>query len=240
MAQSEKVFRDTLCESRSYGVETSDPTGARIIDELRRQTKELRAYLEAEKARNRQILRDHEKRLYKIREEEAMRLDTALEACSMRKEQEKNNEIKKVEERLEKQRDQDFQMLKKEKMEELNSSLRKWQMEKNEALRAAAEVERRKSSNEFHAHLAEDEAQNRIAKLTREVFILGEQNEALEVRVKNLSRLNLAQIDQMRKMKLECEINVEDVIKKHKAEASRWGKEGGLNQGCEKGKRWSE
>ena len=221
MAQSERVFRDTLCESRSYGVETSDPTGARTIDELRRLTKELRMQVEAEKTRLRQTVRDHGKRLQQIREEEAMRLDAALEACSMRKEQEKAIEIKKVEERLEKQRNQDIQMLKKEKMEELNRSLRKWQMEKNEAMRAVSEAERRKSSDVFQAQSAEEEAQLREAKLTREVFILGEQNEALEVQLKNLSRLNVVQIDQMRRLKLECDSKVEGIIKKHKTEASR-------------------
>lgn len=221
MAQSEKVFRDTLCESRSYGVETADPTGARTIDELRRQTKDLRAQLEAEKVKHRQTQRDHEKKLHQVHEEEAMRVDAALEACSMRKEQEKNNEMKKLEERLEKQREQDIRMLRKEKIEELNRSLRKWQMQKNEAVRIAAEVERRKSSEEFQAQYAEDEAQMREAKLTREVFILGEQNEALEEQVKNLSRLSRAQIDQMRRMKQECDMKVDGIIKQHKTEASR-------------------
>lgn len=221
MAQSERVFRDTLCESRSYGVETADPTGARTIDELRRQLKEVRAQLEAEKVRHRQDVRDHEKKLQQTREEEAMRLDAALEACSMRKEQERANEMKKVEERLDKQRDQDIRMLRKEKMEELNRSLRKWQMEKNEAMRIAADIERRKSSEEFQAQYAEEEAQMREAKLTREVFILGEHNESLEEQVKNLSKLSRTQIDQMRRLKLDCDMKVEAIIRQHKTEASR-------------------
>ena len=221
MAQSEKVFRETLCESRSYGVETIDPTGARTIDELRRQTKELRAQLEGEKVKFRQTQREHERRLQQIRDEEAMRLDAALEACSVRKEQEKLNELKKLEDRLYRQRDQDLRMLRKEKMEELNRSLRKWQLQKNEAVRLAAEVERRKSSEEFQAQYSEEEAQSREAKLTREVFILGEQNEALEEQVRNLTKLNRSQIDQMRRLKMESDMKVENVIKQHKVEASR-------------------
>jgi len=221
MAQSQKVFRETLCESRSYGVETLDPTGARTIDELRRQVKELKCQLEGEKIKFRQTQRDNDKKLQQLRDEEAVRLDTALEACSVRKEQEKLNEMKKLEEKLERQRDQDLRMLRKEKMEELNRSLRKWQLEKNEAVRLAAEVERRRSSEEFQAQYAEEEAQSREAKLTREVFILGEQNEALEEQVRNLSKLNRAQIDQMRRLKLECDTKVESVIKQQKVEASR-------------------
>lgn len=221
MAQSEKVFRDTLCESRSYGVETKDPTGARTIDELRRQVKELRALYEGEKVKLRHAQRDHEKKLQQLRDEEAIRLDTALEACSVRKEQEKLNELRILEERLGKQRDQDLRTLRKEKMAELNKSLRKWQLEKNEAVRLAAEVERRRSSMEFQAQYSEEEAQSREAKLTREVFILGEQNEALEEQVRNLSKLNRAQIDQMRRLKMEADIKVENVIKQHKVEASR-------------------
>ncbi len=221
MAQSEKLFRDMLCESRSYSVETMDPTGARTIDELRRQVKELKAQYEGEKVKLRQAQRDHEKKLQQLRDEEAMRLDTALEACSVRKEQEKLNELRKLEERLGKQRDQDLRMLRKEKMEELNKSLRKWQLEKNEAVRLAAEVERRRSSMEFQAQYSEEEAQSREAKLTREVFILGEQNEALEDQVRNLSKQNRVQIDQMRRLKMEADMKVEGVIKQHKLEASR-------------------
>ena len=221
MAQSQKVFRETLCESRSYGVETLDPTGARTIDELRRQVKELKFQVEGEKMKSRQAQRDHEKKLQQLRDEEAVRLDTALEACSVRKEQEKLNELKKLEEKLDRQRDQDLRMLRKEKVEELNRSLRKWQLEKNEAVRLAAEVERRRSSEEFQAQYAEDEAQGREAKLTREVFILGEQNESLEEQVRSLSKLNHAQIDQMRRLKLECDTKVEGIIKQQKVEASR-------------------
>ena len=221
MAQSQKVFRETLCESRSYGVETLDPIGARTIDELRRQVKELKFQVEGEKMKSRQAQRDHEKKLQQLRDEEAVRLDTALEACSVRKEQEKLNELKKLEEKLDRQRDQDLRMLRKEKVEELNRSLRKWQLEKNEAVRLAAEVERRRSSEEFQAQYAEDEAQGREAKLTREVFILGEQNESLEEQVRSLSKLNRAQIDQMRRLKLECDTKVEGIIKQQKVEASR-------------------
>ena len=223
MAQSEKLFRETLCESRSYAVETTDPAGARTIDELRRQVKELRTTLEGEKVKYRETVREHEKQLHHLREEEARRLDAALEACAMRKEQEKTNELKKSEERMERQKDHELKMLKKEKTEELIRNYRKWQTEKNEAIRTAVEAERRQSLEEFQASssFSEEEAQAREAKLTREVFILGEQNDSLEQRVRDLSRLNRKQIDQMRRMKQECEMKVEAIVRQHKTEASR-------------------
>ena len=43
---TEKVFRDLLCEGRSLPAETSDPAGARTIDELRKQVKDLKAELD--------------------------------------------------------------------------------------------------------------------------------------------------------------------------------------------------
>lgn len=222
MAQSERIFRDTLCEGRSFGVETTDPTGARTIDELRKVVKELRASLEGEKAKYRQLSRDHEKQLQHIREEEGKRLDTALEACAIRKDHEKNNELKKLEERLERKRDQELRQLAKEKADELNKLCRKWQAEKNEAVRVAVEVSRRQSLEELHASFSEEEAHAREDKLTREVFMLGEQNESLEQQVRNLSRLNRAQIDQMRRVKQECESRIESILRQHKTEASRY------------------
>ena len=218
---SDKMFRDTLCESRSYPVETTDPTGARTIDELRRQVKELRATIEGEKVKRRQLIREHEKQLQQIREEEARRLDTSLEACSVRKESEKASELKKLEERLKKQKDLELRQLAKEKTDELNKSLRKWQAEKTEAVRVAVETEKRLSLEEFQASFSEDEALARENKLTREIFMLGEQNGALERQVKNLSRLNRAQIDQMRRIKQECDSKIDGILRQHKTEASR-------------------
>ena len=218
---AEKAFRDTLCESRSYNVETTDPTGARTIDELRRSVKELRATLEAERIKNRKLVREHEKQLQHIREEDARRLDAALEACGMRKEQEKSNELKKLEDKLKKQEDLAIRQLAKKKEDELNKSFRKWNHDKQEAIRVAVETERRLSMEDLQASFAEEEALARESKLTREVFILGEQNSTLEEQVRNLSRLNRAQIDQMRRIKQECDAKIENFLRQHKMEASR-------------------
>lgn len=219
--QSERIFRETLCESRGYAVETTDPSGARTIDELKRTAKELKATVEGAKVKNRELVRDHEKQLQHIREEEARRLDAALEACAVRKEQEKVNELKKLEERLKKQKEQELRQLAKEKVDELNRSFRKWQMDKNEAVRVAVDIEKRQSLEDLQSSFAEEEALARENKLTREVFILGEQNNALEQQVKNLSRLNRAQIDQMRRIKQECDVKIDNIIRQHKTEASR-------------------
>lgn len=222
--QSERIFRDTLCESRSYGVETTDPTSARVIDELKRTVKDLRAVVEAEKVKQRQLEWEHNKQLQHIREEEARRLDASLEACVVRKEQEKANEMKKLEERLKKQKNQEFRLLEKEKADELNRCYKKWHLDKSEAVRVAVDTEKRQSLEELQASFAEEEALARENKLTREVFVLGEQNNALEQQVKNLSRLSRAQIDQMRRIKQECDVKVESVIRQHKIEASRYAR----------------
>lgn len=219
--QSERVFRETLCESRSYAVETTDPTSARTIDELRRTVKELRATLEAEKIKNRQLARDHEKQLQHLREEEARRLDTSLEACTIRKDQEKANELKKLEERLVKLKEQEHRQLVRDKADELSKSHKKWNMEKNDAVRTAVELEKRQSLESANASFAEEEAFAREDKLTREVFMLGEQNNTLEEQVRNLSRLNRAQIDQMRRIKQECDSKIQNIVRQQKIEASR-------------------
>ena len=222
MATTEKVFRDLLCEGRSLPAETSDPAGARTIDELRKQVKDLRAELEGTVVKSRQLVRDHERDLRAVREESERKLETTVESLTLRKDQERVAEIKKVEERLEKQKESELRMAAKDHGDEVRRLQRKWQHEKEEGIRLAVEEERRHYHEEFLHVLPEDEVMARENRLTKELFALGEQNERLEDQVKNLTRENRAQIELLRRMKHEYSMEVESVVKQNKLEASRW------------------
>lgn len=222
MATTEKVFRDLLCEGRSLPAETSDPAGARTIDELRKQVKDLRAELEGAAVKSRQLVRDHEKELRVLREESERKLETTVESLTLRKDQERMAEVKKVEERLDKQKESELRMSAKDHTDEIRRLQRKFQHEKEEGIRVAVEDERRHYHEEFLHVLPEDEVMAREARLTKELFVLTEQNEQLEEQVKNLTRENRAQIELLRRMKHEYSMEVESVVKQNKIEASRW------------------
>ena len=219
---TEKVFRELLCEGRSLPAETSDPAGARTIDELRKQMKELKAELEAERVKSRQLVRDHEKELRTLREESERKLETTIDSLTVRKDQERAAEVKKVEERFEKQKESEVRLLAKDHSDEVKRLQRKWQHEKEEGIRVAIEEERRHYSEESLHLLPEEEVMAREGRLTKELFVLGEQNERLEEQVKNLTRENRAQIELLRRMKHEYSMEVESVVKQNKIEASRW------------------
>ena len=221
MATTEKVFRDLLCEGRSLPAETSDPAGARTIDELRKQVKDLKAELEADRVKTRELVRDHEKELRTLREESERKLETTVESVTVRKDQERTAEMKRVEERLEKQRESELRMSAKDHADEIRRLQRKWQHEKEEGIRLAVEEERRHYSEEFLHVLPEEEVVAREARLTKELFVLGEQNERLEEQVRHLTRENRNQIDLLRRMKHEYSLEVESVVKQNKIEASR-------------------
>ena len=219
MAQTEKVFRDLLCEGRALPAETSDPAGARTIDELRKQVKDLKAELEGEKVKSRQLVRDHESDVRTLREESERKLETTVESLTVRKDQERAAEMKKVEERLEKQKENELRISAKDHANEVRMLQRKFQHEKEEGIRLAVEEERRHYSEEF-LHVF-PEVMAREAGLTKELFVLGEQNQRLEEQVKNLTKENRTQIELLRRMKHEYSMEVESVVKQNKIEASR-------------------
>ena len=218
---AQKIFRDILCEGRAHPVETTDPTGARTIDELKKQVSKLKWELEAEKKRFRQLQRDHEKELKRQREEHEKKLEVTTEVANVRKDQEKAVEIKRVEEKLLRQKDIELRNLEREKNEEIRKIQRRIERERDDSLRVSVEVERKRIYDEFQEMFPEEEMAARETKLTNEVFFLGEQNERLEDQVRSLTRENRSQIELLRRMKHEHEAEIASLIKQHQSEASR-------------------
>ncbi len=221
MAQSEKVFKDLLCEGRAQPAESSDPTTARTIDELRKQVSRLRSELESEKLLAKQQEWQHEKDLRKLREEMDKKVDATVEVLMLRKDQEKHTELKRQEERLRRQMEQELKQHERDMMEELRRAQRRLERERNDSIRHAVEDERRTALEEMQRMLPEDECALREAKLAREVFLLGEQNEQLQETVRNLTAENRSQIDLVRRLKHEHEAEIASLIKQSQSEASR-------------------
>ncbi len=221
MAQSEKNFRDLLCEGRAQPPETSDPAAARTIDELRKQVTKLRGELESERQKVKEEEWEHEKELKRLREELEKKLDVTVEALAVRKDQEKQTDLKKFEERLRRQMDMERKTQEREKAEEVRRVQRRLERERNDSIRHAVEDERRTALEEMQKMMPEDECAMREAKLAREVFLLGEQNEQLQEAVRNLSGENRSQIDLIRRMKQEHEAEITSLIKQCHMDASR-------------------
>lgn len=221
MAQSEKIFRDMLCESRSHHVETTDPTGARTIDELKRQLREVRAELESERVKSRQLVSQCEKNVQRVKEEGDVKLAASLEALAIRKEQERTNDILKVEERIQKEWESERRIWEREKVDEFARAQRKWQQERDDDVRKSMREERERCHRDMISSNEQGEVHAKQDKITRELFMLSQQNVQLEDQVFNLSRENRNQIEQMRRMKNEHENEIADIIRKHRSEASR-------------------
>ena len=221
MATSEKVFRDLLCEGRAQPVETTDPTAARLIGELKKQTAELRAELEAERVKARQQSRDHEHELRRLREEADRKLETTVAAAVARKDYERAEEIRHLEERLFKQHENELRTLVRDKNDEIRNLHQRMAREKENSVRVAVHLEQRSAAEEMLAMVPEDECRKREHKITSEMFRLNEQNEQLEDQVRNLTRENRSQIDLIRRMRREHETALQGVIRQHQTEASR-------------------
>ena len=145
MAQSEKIFRGLLCEGRAQSVDTTDPTGALKIDELKKHVARLKAELEAERVKAKEAQRDYEKDLKRVREEGELKLATSRDAVSSRKDLERVVEVRKVEEKLVKQSEQDLRQLQRDREEELRRVQHRLERERDDAVRQAVEEERRKA-----------------------------------------------------------------------------------------------
>lgn len=220
MAQSERIFRDMLCESRSHPVESTDPNTARAIDELKRQLREAKAELEGERTKARLLASQCEKDIRKVREEADKKLSASLEALSVRKEQERVTDVRKVEDRVRREWETALRASEAKKNEEMIRVQRKWLHDRDEEVRRAVREERERC---YHEVMAEHgEVSIKEDKLTRELFQLSQQNSALEDQVANLSRENRTQIEQLRRMKHEHELEIADILRQHQSEASRW------------------
>jgi hypothetical protein len=221
MDVSTRLFQQSLCESRSI-FENLDPSTARHVAELQKQVTKLKNELEGEKRRSRAMVRSHLEELKKLREEQERRLDSSLDAMSQRKNNEKAQELKRLEEHLLKEKEVEMKTLTREKADEFRNFERQLQKQFEEKLRYSLENERRVAYNEAQAQLPdEEEVVAREKKLAKEVFSLGDENLRLEDQVRNLLQENKSQIELIRRMKKEHEVEIDSILRKNKTEAAR-------------------
>lgn len=167
-------------------------------------------------------MREHLVELKRLREEHEHRLESSLDAQNQRKNNEKVMEMKRAEESIHRERDISLKTYQREKAEELRVIEKRLHQEYEEKLRYSLEQEHRIAFNEAQATLPdEDELVARENKLAKEVFCLGGENMRLEDQVRHLMHENRSQIELIRRMKKEHEIEVENLLRKNKTEAAR-------------------
>ena len=221
MAQTEKVFKDLLCDGRSLVGDAADPTDARIIDELRKQVTKLKTDLEVEKQKTRTLQSANAGEVKKLREDHERRLESSVEAAIRKKDLEKQLELKKMEDALAKQKDQELKALVRDKDEELKKLQRKMSKDCEDQLRQAVEAERKLAREHIEGLLSGGPISERESNLTREVFILGEQTFQLESQAQTLRQENKALAEQIRRLKADHEVEIQDLLRQTKAEAQR-------------------
>lgn len=221
MAQAEKVFKDLLCDGRSLANDAADPNDARIIDELKKQVVKLKTDLEAEKQKTRAQQSAQAGELKKLREDHDKRLETALESALRKKDLEKQFELKKMEDALLRQKDQELKTLARDKEEELKKLQRKMSKDCEDQVRQAVDAERKFAKEHIETLLSGGPISERESNLTREVFILGEQAFQLESQAQTLRQENKALAEQLRRVKADHEVEIQDLLRQTKAEAQR-------------------
>lgn len=207
-----------LCESRSHPVESTDPNTARTIDELKRQLRDTKAELEGERTKARLLTSQCEKDIKRVKDDADKKLNASLEALSIRKEQDRATDIKRVEDRLCKEKEAELRALEARKNDEMSRTQRKWSHDRDDELRRAVREERERCYRDG----AVSDAGQKEDKLTRELFMLSQQSSSLEDQVIHLSRENKGQIEQMRRMKHEHDLEIADILRQHQTEASRY------------------
>lgn len=221
MAQSEKTFRELLCEGRAQPVETTDPSAARLIGELKRQVGELRSELEVERLKCRQQAREQEHEIRRLKEESERKLEASVAAAVARIDHGRAEEVRRLEERLFKEHENELRALIRDKNEELRSLHQRMERERERSVSMAVQQEHQQAVEEMQQMVPEGECRRREHRITSEMFRLNDLNQQLEEQVRNLTRENRTQIDQIRRMRHEHAMELQGIVHQHQAEASR-------------------
>ena len=178
-----KLFQQSLCEGRSLS-ENLEPASARLLSDLQKQITKLKGDVEVERQKSRYMAKESLGELKRQREEYERRLDQSLESLNLRKDQEKAAELKRLEDQMTRQKEQEKKLLIKEKNEEMKELQRRLQKRHDENIKVALQQERRLVMEELQGKLPDEEAvAARESKLARELFSLGEDNLRLEDQV---------------------------------------------------------
>ena len=217
-----RLFAEALKGGTSEGSprpgQTGSPTLNRTVDELRRQLLKVKGDLEAEKQKTRQLTRSHAVALKDKKDDLEKKHRQALEQAMSRKDQEKVNELKLLEDRLTRQKEMEVRRLQREKNDEMKEAKTKLIQEHELKLRAAVDTERQCLADQFGG---EDPNTARESKLAREVFMRTEECESVKSQVRSLREENRNLLDQLRQMSQNHEASLSQLQKQGKAEAAR-------------------
>lgn len=217
-----RLFAEALkgggSESSPRGGQAGSPTPNRTVDELRRQLLKVKGDLEVEKQKMRQLTRSHAGTLKDKKEEMEKKHRQAMDQAMSRKDQEKVNELKLLEEKLTRQKELELRKLQREKTEEMRETKAKLIQEHELKLRSAVDAERQRLIDQYGG---EDPSTAREAKLAREVFMRTEECESIKSQVRDLREENRNLLDQLRQATQNHEASLVQLQKQGKVEAAR-------------------
>lgn len=165
-------------------MDTSDPSAAKAIDDLKRLVARFKAEVEVEKTKLHELQWKHDREVRSIHEDAEKKLERSLDALSRRKDDEREVEMNQVKERLLKQNQGELRTQRVELEEEMKRLERRLTKEREESMRKVLNLERRKNEEELSRYLPEDSVVTREEHFKAEIFRLGEEVERLEFQVR--------------------------------------------------------
>ena len=199
----------------------------RTIDEMRARIARLKADLEIEKARNKQLHRDKIIEIRQVRDTCEQEKDQAVEQLQLKLEREKELEVLKVKEAIVKEKDQEIRTLVRRHNEEIWQLKAQWAEEKDDAIRKAVETHHRAQLGDEQPDSAELRTRpgsanpTLLVRLQREVHLLRESNKELEGQIKVKIEAAKEKAAEMRKMQADHDAEIEEIIEQSKVEVAK-------------------
>jgi hypothetical protein len=179
-------------------------------------SRKLRADLEAERSRSKQIIREKTAELRQLKQEAAHDKERALDQVSKKLQAEKSAELKALRDSLVRQKEQELRHMIKYKDEEIKQIREQLVKDKTSAMRHAAAEARKDTMDAVHEQLTTEKA-----RLLNEVWDLRDQKIKLEDEVKMRRDSERQATETLRRKRQEWEVEKEQLLKQSRMEATR-------------------
>lgn len=195
--------------------EYSSPSTKKSIDELKRQVTKLKAELESERSKLKQVHRDKTSESKRLQENHEKERQKTIETVTKRLQNEHSVELRRIKESLSKEKDNELRQVLKFKDEELKAFKQQIQEEKDRAKRAEEDLKR-------HFTVKINGNTNDIEKRLRdELSDIKEQKRKADELYRLKCAADFEKAELIRRLKSEHEREVNELIRQSKREVAK-------------------
>ena len=196
------------------------------MDEMRKHIAKLKADLDVEKARYKQLHRDKVADVRNVREQCHKERDDALEALTSKLEHQKHLETQRMRDACNKEKDVEIRAIVKARDDEMRQVKAQISEEKEEAIRAALEMQKRALSDASATSLSGGQrpaASNSalVIKLQREIKQLKDAKKDIEEQLRLRTQSDNDKTAEMRRLQHEHDVTVKRLMRESKQEVAR-------------------